>query len=425
MRETQTEVLVVGAGPVGLWSALVLAERGIEVTLIDREARTTARSYACAIHSSTLQQLDRLGLAESVIERGRRIQTVAFYDGAERRAEISLAKLGGDFPFIIILPQSALEGLLEQRLRAAGAHVCWNHRFEGLTQDEESVSATIEELEGTSTGYIVPHWETVVKSRSTLRAQFLIGADGHNSMVRSRAALEYQRVGDTESFAAFEFESDSEPPDELRVVLDETTTNVLWPLAENRYRWTFQLLRSDLTADFPEKERRSVRVAEPQVDERIRQYVQKVAQQRAPWFDGEVRQVHWCTEVAFERRLATPFGRDRCWLVGDAAHQTGPVGVQSMNMGFAEAEALGAILHKILREAGEIELLRGYDTSSRSAWRTLLGSTGGLKPTSQAKSWVTRRSARILPCLPAHGPALPQLAAQLGLTLNEDRPPPR
>ena len=187
MRETQTEVLVVGAGPVGLWCALLLAERGLEVTLIDREARTTARSYACAIHPSTLQLLDRLGLAQSVIERGNRIDTIAFYDGANRQAEIHMAKSGGEFPFLVILPQSSLEDLLEQRLRAAGVRVHWNHRFEGLTEDEETVSATIEELEGTSTGYIVPHWETVVKNRATMRTQFLIGADGHNSMVRPRA----------------------------------------------------------------------------------------------------------------------------------------------------------------------------------------------------------------------------------------------
>src|SRR5689334_19118567 len=120
MRETQTEVLVVGAGPVGLWSALLLAERGIEVALIDRETRTTARSYACAVHPGTLRLLDRLGLAQSVIERGRRVDTVAFYDGPNRQAEVCLSKLGGEFPFLVILPQNALENLLEQRLRAAG-----------------------------------------------------------------------------------------------------------------------------------------------------------------------------------------------------------------------------------------------------------------------------------------------------------------
>ena len=415
MRETHTEILVVGAGPVGLWSALLLAERGLEVLVIDRESRTTARSYACALHSSTLRLLDRLGLAKSVVDRGRCIDTAAFYDGPSRQAELRLARLGGDFPFLVVLPQSALESLLEQRLRAAGARVLWNHRFEALTHEEESVSAVIEELEGTSTGYVVPHWETIVKDRHTLRAEFLIGADGHNSLVRSRAGLEYQRVGNTESFAAFEFEADVQGAAELRVVLDEQTANVLWPLGDNRYRWTFQVPEHDLDGDFPAKERRSIRVTEPVVDERIRNYVQQVARMRAPWFTQEVRRVQWCTEVNFERRMASPSGRGRSWLVGDAAHQTSPIGVQSMNRGFFEADALASSVYRIVREGAPLDLLSEYERDQQREWSTLLGLAGGFKPDTQAHPWTAQRASRLLPCLPGHGADLIQLAAQLGL----------
>jgi 2-polyprenyl-6-methoxyphenol hydroxylase-like FAD-dependent oxidoreductase len=84
MREERMEVLVVGAGPVGLLTAILLAEAGITVTITDREARPTARSYACALHSRTLKLLSQMGLAAAVLERGRRVQTVAFYDGASR-----------------------------------------------------------------------------------------------------------------------------------------------------------------------------------------------------------------------------------------------------------------------------------------------------------------------------------------------------
>ena len=418
MRQTHAEVLVVGAGPVGLWTALSLAEKGIEVSLIDRESRTTARSYACALHPSSLELLDQLGLAESAIERGRRLDTVAFYDGAARQGELHLSKLGGAFPFLLILPQSGLEGLLEQRLRAAGVQVHWNHRLEDLAPGEDDVAATIDELEGTSTGYIVPHWETVVKNRSDLRAEFLIGADGHNSMVRPRAGFDYQRLGETESFAAFEFESDGITSDELRVVLDDSTTNVLWPLADDRYRWTFQLLRAELSGDFPQKERRAVRIDQPTIDERIRQYVQTVARQRAPWFTSEIKRVHWCSEVSFERRLVAEFGRKRCWLAGDAAHQTGPVGVQSMNMGFREGASLAAILHKILREGASPGLLETYNRDLQKDWQVLLARSSGLKPRSGTNPWIAKRCDRILPCLPACGPDLEPLAAQLDLALG-------
>lgn len=418
MRQTRTEVLVVGAGPVGLWTALLLAEGGLEVILIDRETHTTARSYACALHSTTLQMFEQFGLAQSVIERGRRIETVGVYDGAQRQAEVHLSKLGGDFPFMLILPQSALEGLLEQRLRAAGVQVQWNHRFEGLKLEEDSISAEIEELEGTSTGYIVPHWETVVKARGGLRAQFVIGTDGQNSMVRSRAPLEYKRCGQAESFAAIEFQMEESVPQELRIVLDETTANVLWPIGQNQCRWTFQIIRPNSLGDFPEKERRSVRVSDPAIDERIKQYVQKIATERAPWFTSSLSKIDWCTEVTFEKRLATPFGIHRCWLAGDAAHQTGPVGVQSMNAGFAEALILATALKKVLREGAATNLLDTYGTNAQRQWQALLGLTGGLKASPKTKPWVAKRAARLLPCLPGCGEALNGLAGQLELELT-------
>ena len=417
MREERAVLLVVGAGPVGLWTALLLAEAGLETVIIDREERTAARSYACALHPQTLARLQRLGLAEALLEQGRRVPTVAFYDHNTRRAELRLSELGGDFPFLLILPQDALEHLLEQRLRRAGVSVRWNHRFDGITEEAELVAATIEELGGTSTGYIVPHWETVVRERRPLRAEFLLGADGHNSLVRQRLDIDYHRVAGPQFFAAYEFLAEAPGEAEVRIVLDEATTNVLWPLPQNKYRWTFQLIQSEIPPEFPDKERRAARLARPAVDERIRQYVQRVAQHRAPWFAAGVREVTWCTEVAFEQRLARPVGRNRCWLLGDAAHQTGPVGVQSMNGGFAEGEELAVLLRKILREGAPLDLLAAYNRQRQEQWHRLLGMAGGPKAGPDADAWVRQRSARILPCLPAADADLPRLARQLRLDL--------
>jgi 2-polyprenyl-6-methoxyphenol hydroxylase-like FAD-dependent oxidoreductase len=414
MRETQTEVLVVGAGPVGLWTALLLTEAGVQVTIIDREERVTARSYACALHSNTLQMFQRLGLADELLARGRRVQRVGFYDEHSRRAELDLSALGGPFPFLLILPQSALEGVLEQRLKRAGVTVHWNYRFDDFREEPELVVAAIEKLEGTGTGYIVPHWETMVKSRASLRAQFIIGADGQNSMLRQRLGIELERVAGISSFAAYEFEAEQPVEDELRVVLSDTT-NALWPLPGNRCRWTFQLVRSEMPGDFPEKERRSARLVESSIDEKIRQYVEKVAERRAPWFKAKIREIAWCTEVAFEQRVARQFGRNRCWLAGDAAHQTGPVGVQSMNAGFAEGERLAGLLRSVLRREGSAQVLHTYDREQREQWRRLLGQTGGPKARNDTDPWVREHAARILPCLPGSGPDPPVLAAQLKL----------
>src|SRR4051812_4822771 len=173
MKTDRTEVLVVGAGPVGLLTAILLAEAGIKVEIIDREDRPAARSYACALHSPTIQLLDRLGLAEPLMAQGRPIHGIAFYDGDTRCAEIKLSALGGKFPFLLVLPQSSLEEILEQRLlRSAGVRVKWNHRFAKVEPEDEDVVATVEKLGGTALGYIVPHWETVVQKEISIRAKF-------------------------------------------------------------------------------------------------------------------------------------------------------------------------------------------------------------------------------------------------------------
>src|ERR1039457_7269002 len=232
-----------------------------------------------------------------------------------------------------------------------------------------------------------------------------------------RSGIEHTRVAGPEFFAAYEFEPVEKVEDEVRVVLDKSTTNVLWPLLGNRCRWTFQVMKSDLASEIPEKERREARFAEKAVDERIRQYVEKVAKERAPWFSAGVKGITWCTEVVFEQRIVRQFDRDRCWLAGDAAHQTGPVGVQSMNVGMAEAVSLAGALRGILREETQVSLLEGCEREWQAEWRRLLGLNGGLKPGNETSPWVRERRARILSCLPASHEDLAPLAGQLRLDL--------
>ncbi len=410
---------MVGAGPVGLWTALQLAERGVQVTIIDRESRTAARSYACALHSSTLRALQPFGLLPALCERGRRVSHVAFFDPSASRARLDLTTLSPEFPFLLILPQKDLEETLEHRLRQAGVQVHWNHRLDSFIEDQGHIVAEIEELGGTSTGYVVPHWESVVKRRAPLRAECLIGADGSHSMVRERLGVQWQRADLPQRFAAFEFETDSTNEDEVRVVLAEATTNVLWPLPHRRLRWTFQLTGPGTAEGLPEKERRAVRFEQPEIDEGIRQHVQRISSQRAPWFRANVRNLDWCSEVSFEPRVVSEFGRGRCWLVGDAAHQAGPVGVQSLNMGFVEAARLAELLPAVLREEAPSASLRIYDQEQRSAWRQLLGLTGGLQPGPQTDPWVAEHRAGILSCLPGLAGDLGALAGQLGLGFAE------
>ena len=414
--KTSSEVLVVGAGPVGMFTALRLAEGGIGVQLIDQESRTAGHSYACALHPRTLQMLDEVGVARDAIKLGHRIETVAFYEGNLKRAELKLSLLPVEFPFVLVLQQNILEGLLEQKLRQrAGLQVRWNHQLTDLTMKNGSAIATINELAMEGKGYGVPDFEMAVKKTVSTRADFVVGADGQGSLVRQRLDIECERVGQPELFVVYEFETEANLPPEMRIVLDQHTAGVLWPFTQHQGRWSFQWLQPDAPADFPQKVRGLDTIVDSAGPEDSRHHLQKLLSARAPWFQDEIKDVGWATDIQFEHRLARQFGRDRAWLAGDAAHQTGPVGMQSMNMGFREGADLAAKLTRIMRDRGSPDLLETYNLEHRLEWEQLLGWKGRPQASALTGEWIRERSARIPECIPASGRELTLLLNQFGL----------
>jgi len=414
-RDDRTEVLVVGAGPVGMFTALRLAESGIAVRLIDQESRTAGRSYACALHPRTLQLLEEAGIAREAVQRGQRIETVAFYDGARRRAEVKLSGLPLEFPFALVLEQSILEDLLEKRLKERGVKVHWNHRLAELGMRDGAAVAGIEEMALAGKGYIVPDFELEVKKTVSVRADYVAGTDGQNSVVRQRLGIASEEAGKPELFTVYELETDSGLPPEMRIVMQEQTVSVMWPFAEKKCRWSFQWTEADAAADFPQKDRNRFTIAESPGEKDRRHQLQKLLEARAPWFQAGIKDLGWGAEIQFAHRVARQFGRERAWLAGDAAHQTSPVGMQSMNMGMREGADLAAKLRRILREKGSPELLTAYDVEHRTEWEQLLGLKGGPKASAATGAWARELGGRALCCLPATGRELVLLLRQLGL----------
>lgn len=415
-REQEIDVLVVGAGPTGMLAALALAKGGVRVRIIDKEERTAAHSYACALHPQSLALLDRHGLADEILASGRRIETIAFYEGETRQAEMRLSALPVKYPFLVVLPQSALEERLErQLLKTSGVRVEWNHRLSALEPAKGGVVAVVDELCETSKGYIVREWDWEVKKTLRARAAFVIGADGFDSGVRQLLDIECERVAEPATFEVYEFESDGRCGNEARVVIDGGSTNVFWPLTGNRCRWSLQEANIDDYSESHSKERTDVLLVDEAVDVKTRTRVLARIQACAPWFAGCIKALDWSVDVQFEPRLATRFGRDRCWLAGDAGHQALPVGMQSVNVGLSEAEDLAARIVKILREHGSLDLLEAYGRERRNEWQQLLGAKGGLKPRGTACAWIKEHASRILPCIPGSGAELKLLADQLHL----------
>jgi 2-polyprenyl-6-methoxyphenol hydroxylase-like FAD-dependent oxidoreductase len=220
-------------------------------------------------------------------------------------------------------------------------------------------------------------------------------------------------LGEPELYVIYEFASET-APDEVRVIYDKGLLNVLWPLPEGRCRWSFQWPQAD-EDEFPHKDRRAVWFEDRIIAERTREHLQQLLRDRVPWFAGsDPTQVEWAADAQFERCLAARFGQGRCWLAGDAAHQTGPVGMQSMNVGLREGALLAGLMKRILRDGESTGLLETYGRERRDEWRQLLGATGRLLSAEQAASHLDYPSARLLSCIPGSEGDLSAMLRPLG-----------
>jgi 2-polyprenyl-6-methoxyphenol hydroxylase-like FAD-dependent oxidoreductase len=396
-RHSDPEVLVVGAGPVGLVAALFLEQHGARVEVVDMHRRTTQHSYALALHPRTLRVLDEAELSEPLIGSGRKLTKVAYFEGGERRAEIDYSALRSRHPYLLVLRQSLLERAAEEALRDRKLKVLWGHRLQSLDANDGRLRAEVAKLYQVATGYPVARTEWVVARSETIRPAYVIGADGYDSAVRRMSGIEMEAHGASEIFSVYEIEAAGELPAEARVILDPHLTSVYWPLEEGRCRWGFQI--RDTSQHTPSMER-----------------LEQLIAARAPWWTARPTEIYWSTLGQFDRRLTRSFGTGGVWLAGDAAHQAAPVGVHSMNSGLIEARELGTRISQILRAGGPPSLLQEFATGTHQAWQWLLGGGRTVRASAGADPWVRRCADRILACMPASGDDLEPLLNQIGLT---------
>jgi pentachlorophenol monooxygenase len=419
MPDKQPEVLVAGAGPVGLFAALTLAQKGIGVKVVDTGVWACQHSYALALHPQTVALFREAGLQDRILDGAYPVTGMALWNREAQQARIAL---DGDEAAgcMLVLRQDVLEEVLEEALHGLGVKVQWRHELAELTQDAAGLRARVDKYERESRGYIVAHTEWVVTRSVTLTPAFVIGADGTNSVVRRSLGIDFPEVGNAEYFAVFEFESDFDGGFDVRVVLGDRTTDVLWPMPHGVVRWSFQLPDYvDQVAErlkvFMATERAKDRILmsegaqAPVLDESsLRGYIAE----RAPWFQGSIGKISWRMLVRFEKRRAAEFGKGRVWLAGDAAHLTGPVGIQSMNVGLFEAHDLCGRVEQVLRKGAPVESAAEYGKKWRTEWEVLHGE---LKAAG-AGAWLAPHAGRLMSCLPGHGEGLEKLAGQVGLS---------
>jgi 2-polyprenyl-6-methoxyphenol hydroxylase-like FAD-dependent oxidoreductase len=404
-RHADPEVLVVGAGPVGLVAALFLQKHGVRAEIVDQHQRTTQHSYALAIHPQTLRILDEAGLSSRLIAAGQKLTGVAFYEGRERRAAIDYSSLSSDHPYLLVVRQSLLERAAEEALGHQKLKVRWGHRLQSLKANGPTVDAEIATLDQVATGYPVARTESVVVGTEALQPAFVIGADGYDSAVRRMSGIPMDDHGAAQIFSIYEIEAAGDLPAEARVILEADTTSVYWPLEKGRCRWGFQI------RDAADHDASTERLAQ-------------LIAARAPWFTARATQIYWSTLALFESRLTRQFGDGGVWLAGDAAHQAPPVAVHSMNSGLLEARELASGMARILRGEERSSALDEFSRRMHDRWKRLLNpaGVGALADAGgTGDRWVRQNAARILSCMPASGEDVEPLLRQIGLTMSAER----
>lgn len=386
MTEIQrTQVLVAGGGPVGLIAALCAVKRGLDVVVIERNFRGTPRGHTTLLHPSSLRLLSELGLTPLLLRSGRLL------DHIELSVESGTHRLELPFP-ALALTQALFEETLLQVLHKEEVELRATSDVHSLTQDEQGVDVKVVRREQLSQASAPDrsHWQ--MTDSSTIRARFVIGADGRSSYVRQSLGLA-TACGPVDRYAMFEFPSQSLPA--ARLAFADGMASFLTPLHEQRARASFQLAPDER--------------ATPDLTLLSQLLQQRAPQQLAP------RELHWSGVLDFECTLAEAFGKGRVWLAGDAAHTTSPLGVQSMNYGLSEVFQLVAAMAAV--EAGQKPLvtLERSSEALRRDWQQTVAHDAPLELLAHAPSWLSRYAGQLSIALPISGYDRDSVLAQLGI----------
>lgn len=170
-----TDVLIAGAGPIGLTSAIELARRGIDFRIVDPLLDPPQYAKAVGVQPRTLELFDGMGVLNRILDAATQMFGQIVYVNGDRVAQVEFAT-PADVPFgFIAIPQYATERILREELATHGVQIERGLRVTGFEQDVDGVSVTL----GGDGG------------QQTVRASYLIGADGAHSTVRKTLGLTF------------------------------------------------------------------------------------------------------------------------------------------------------------------------------------------------------------------------------------------
>jgi 2-polyprenyl-6-methoxyphenol hydroxylase-like FAD-dependent oxidoreductase len=343
MNRQRVDVLVVGAGPVGLTAAAELRRRGVNVRCVDAATEHNVSTKALGLQARTLELFERLGVVESAVARGLPVRRFNIMSEERPIAKFDLGGLDSPYPYLLMPPQNTTEEILRERLVELGVQVERGVELAGFTQDADGVDAVLRRADG--------HSEHV-------RADWMIAADGAHSSVRHQLRLRFEGGAFREEFATADVRIQWDlPSDELFAFLNRGNFIAYFPMVGGWHRVAIAYN----TRRAPDGE---VTLAEVQA-----------AIDRCGPTGARAVEIGDRSRFVIHQRTVERQSVGRVFLAGDAAHVHSVVGAQGLNIGVQDSFNLAWKLAAIIAGAAPPDLLETYAAERRPAAKRIVTGT--------------------------------------------------